>query len=253
MSAALRRFVHVSGGPGAAIAIDGPAFRFEHRDRSPVWMPIDRVSEIAIQGRVALRAGVIEATLSAGIALRWLSSDGRALGALMPMVEDDPTLATRLDRLIQQPDWRLSYCRWRRRQAIWDSARALGRYSRPPDLVRALRPGLVAQRELSHAPESRRMFAAIGDVLRLDARRILVEQGWPGDRLSTPRPGPDPARDITQAMRWETLRLLRLDPVRAPLPRLVWYARHRNALRDRGRCAYDAFRRWLRDRTGPTA
>lgn len=253
MTASLRRLIHVHGGDGAAIDLDGPALRVTHRDRSPVWMPIERASDLVVQGRLALGPGVVESALAAGVSIRWLAQDGRPLGEVLPNAPEDPTDATRLDRLLLQADWRRSYLGWRRRQAIWDAARAAGRYIRVSDLAGVARPGLLARQLLAPTPVALELFNALGDLLLFDARQTLLRQGWPIERVRAPRPGPCPARDIATAMRWETLRLLRRDPPPAPVGRLAWYARHRSALQDCGRCTFDSFRRWLVDRTGATA
>lgn len=56
-----RRVVHVRGSNEIGLTLDALALRVEHPGRSPVWMPLQRISLLNVQGwqpgRLADRTG----------------------------------------------------------------------------------------------------------------------------------------------------------------------------------------------------
>lgn len=244
-----RRVVHVRGDADTRLLRDGPALRLEQPGRSPVWMPLQRIALLVVQGEVSLAPEVISAVLAAGAGLRLLRKDGAVIADVVPPAHEEPGTAAQLDEVLQQVDWRRAYTAWRMRQSLWDAARAIGRQFAVRELLRLARPGQMAKVMLAPLPGARAIFAAIAPLLALDALQLLADQGWPTERRKSARPGPDARRDLFQAMRWDALaELLRHPPSASDAN--AWYVAHRESLLKRGRCTLDSLRRWLADRTG---
>lgn len=250
MAAEARRVVHVRGAEGTLLALDGPALRVVQPGRSPVWMPLSRISLLVVQGDVAVPTPLLAALVAQGAGVRLLAGDGALVADVVPARPDKPGIAANLDRLIQQVDWRKAYARWRLRQSLWDAARTIGRSVAVSQLLQLARPGMMGRLLLAPWPSALAVFKIVGPLVLLDAAQLLAEQGWPRERRQAVRPGPDPQRDVAVSMRWAVLRELLRNPRVEISNAAAWYATRRAGVVARGRCTLDAFRRWLADRTG---
>jgi len=250
MAAELRRVVHVRGAEGTLLALDGPALRLVQPGRSPVWMPLARISLLVVQGDIAVPTALLAALVAQGAGVRLLAADGTVVADVVGARAERVSTAANLDQLVQQVDWRKAYANWRLRQSLWDAARAIGRSMAVSQLVELARPGVMARLLLAPWPSALAVFKVVAPLVLLDAAQMLAEQGWPRERRQNPRPGPDPGRDVAVSMRWAVLRELLRNPRVEIVNASVWYATRRAGVLARGRCTLDAFRRWLVDRTG---
>jgi hypothetical protein len=249
MSEPERRVVEVRGAMGAMIALDHDALRFDYPHRAPSWMPLDRIGGLVLEGPIGLGPGVIEALIDSDVQVRWRTRKGKPVAELWPDRPQHQDIAARLDELMRQPDWASAYSCWRLRQLIWD-VRDILRES-PGHKVPAIspdHPARLARSILPGRPGEQRLLDRLGVFLRFDARRLLIQRGWPLERLREPRPGPDVARDISLSMLWEAVAALRQAPLRSSDRPIDWYARQRQRLHLRGQCTYLAFVRWMADR-----
>ncbi|MCU0757097.1 MAG: CRISPR-associated endonuclease Cas1 [Xanthomonadales bacterium] len=250
MTLETRHVLYLSGDTPTLVRLDGPALRIRQEGRSPMWMPLERISELVLRGTVSISAKALAAVLKAGAGIRVLDGYGQPMGELVRTGPGTRTWLARLDELLHQPDWRRSYIHWRLRQSIWDAASTFGRRLAITQLGRMVRPGQLARMIYAEHSAPLLAFTAVTPQLAADAMQLLIQQGWPRERWQQPYPGPNPCRDVVVAMRWEVLREMRQrPPLRGDDPAL-WYLQHRKPLLLRGRATLDSFNRWLIDRTG---
>lgn len=249
MSEPSRRIIEVKGARDAMIALDHGALRFDYPHRAPSWMPLERVQGLVLDGPIGLGAGVIEALVGSGAHVQWRDRGGDPIAELWPHRAHKQDLAARLDELMRQPDWASAYSRWRLRQVIWDVREILrGTPHRKAAMISPDHPVRLVRSLLPGRPEQHRLLDRLGVYLRFEARRLLLQRGWPVERLREPTPGPDVTRDITLSMLWEAIAALRQAPLRSGDRPIDWYARQRHRLLLRGQTTYVAFIRWLADR-----
>lgn len=250
MSDLERRTVEVRGAKGASITLDREALRFDFPNRAPSWMPLARLGELRLGGPIGLGAGVIEALLARRVRVCWTTRTGGAVAELWPLRARQPTLAARLDELLRQPDWHRGYQLWRLTLMMWTTQRALGRRPQRREIVLWEHPTRLARTLLPERTDLHAVLDRIGEYCAADARRLLLNRGWPIDWLRAPRPGPRLARDIAIAMVWEAMIVLAKTPPKPDERAIDWYARHRLRIVLHGMLAHTSFSRWLQDRTG---
>jgi hypothetical protein len=178
-----RRVLHLHGRDGTRIQADGPALRIDQHQQAPVWMPLDRIAVLVIQGPVEVNSQTIAAVLNAGAAIRLLAADGTALGDLDPHHRDgrDPG------------DWRPLYERWLIKRNLLETAADIGSRLLKQELGRYLGPGSTLLKAL---------FPSLSDTrtLRQNATRWvhraidLIEdaQGSASRSPQYPQPPPTP-------------------------------------------------------------
>lgn len=245
-----RQVLYLNGDMPTLVRLDGPALRIRQEGRSPVWMPLQRISELVLRGTVSISGKAMAAVLKAGAGIRILDGYGQPMGEILRTEPGTREWLARLDELLHQPDWRQSYTHWRLRQSIWDAASTFGRRLAITQLGRMARPGQLARMIYAEDSAPLGTFAAVTPQLTADAIQLVVQYGWPRERWQRPHPGPNPIRDVLVAMRWEVLREMRQRPPQAADDPAIWYLQHRKPLLLRGRATLDSFCRWLIDRTG---
>lgn len=250
MTPETRQLLYLSGDPPTLVHLDGPALRIRQEGRSPIWMPLQRISELVLRGTVSISSKAMAAVLKAGAGIRILDRHGHPLGEIARSKPGTREWLARLDELLHQPDWRESYTHWRLRQSIWDAASTFGRRLAITQLGRMVRPGQLARMIYAEGSAPLATFSTITPQLSADAMQLLIQHGWPRERWQQPHPGPNPCRDVVLAMRWEVLREMRQRPPQPGDDAAIWYLQHRKPLLLRGRATLDSFCRWLIDRTG---
>lgn len=232
--------------PGLEVRLDGPAIQVSRTGERPRWFPLSRLGVVTFVGHITLDTRLLRELGSRGIALRFMAHGERVDTVAVGVRQGAPLgLPGDLDAFHDSLDWREVYVRWRSRQDLWAAGRALRRFHHLSDLAGLCSPGRAARRLFGN--EAIGLLAALEGHLHADAMELALQQGWPGDRLRSPRPGVDAVRDMVRAMKWEILRLLhRFSDTSQPAR---WYAQHRHVLLARARLCLESLIRVVRQST----
>lgn len=180
MEAPNRRVLHLHGRNGTRVHADGIALRIEQDQRSPVWMPLDRIAVLVIQGPVDINSQTIANVLQAGAAIRLLAADGTALGDLEP----------RKDAAESSPDWRPLYEQWLLERNLLQAATDFGVQWLRQELGRYLGPGATLLKALSPALADTRSLRQ--NATRWVHRAIDLIEDAQGSARASPQPPPPP-------------------------------------------------------------
>lgn len=208
MEAPNRRVLHVHGRDGTRIQADGPALRIEQCERAPVWMPLDRIGILVIQGAVDINSQTIASVLESGAAVRLLATDGTVLGDLEPCGPEVSRAA----------DWRPMYERWLLTRSLLQAVAHFGARVLRQELGRSLGPGTMLLKAIAPGlADTRNLRQNATRWLNRAVELIEDAQGTASPRAQDPSPtaqtplpsphqhDPDPTRPRPRAphlQRW---------------------------------------------------
>jgi len=199
--------LYLNGRIGMFVALDEPALRVTLPGRAATLYPLQRISRVIASGSVAWETAALLACAERGITVTFLRRDGALQAYLFGESTQREGLLSRLQDLLDRPDWKERYGDWRQSMASRarkSLARRLGLdVDRAPSLEQ-MGTRLSALKEHYVSPQVRQFIdRRLRGLLCGLAAELLADAGLSAERARCLDERLDLTTDLVNLLAWD--------------------------------------------------